>query len=39
MRHEFKKSRLTAQLEEQFTEGARLEQAIRENLKGLGYGK
>jgi type I restriction enzyme M protein len=30
--------RLTTQLEEQFVEGVRLEKAIRENLKGLGYG-
>ena len=34
-----KMQRLTAQLEEQFAEGARLEQAIRDNLKGLGYGR
>jgi len=33
-----KMRRLTAQLEEQFSEGARLEQAIRANLRGLGYG-
>jgi type I restriction enzyme M protein len=33
-----KMQRLTAQLEERFAEGARLEQAIRANLKGLGYG-
>jgi type I restriction enzyme M protein len=31
-------ARLTKQLEEQFAESARLEQAIRENLRGLGYG-
>jgi len=35
---EEKMKRLTGQLEEQFAEGARLEKAIRENLKGLGYG-
>ena len=29
---------LTATLEEQFAESARLERAIRQNLKGLGYG-
>jgi type I restriction enzyme M protein len=29
--------RLTAQLNEQFAESARLENAIRENLKKLGY--
>ncbi|MDH4246201.1 MAG: type I restriction-modification system subunit M [Deltaproteobacteria bacterium] len=33
-----KMQRLTAQLEEQFSEGARLEKEIRKNLKGLGYG-
>jgi len=33
-----KMARLTAQLEEQFAESARLEAAIRRNLKGLGYG-
>ncbi len=33
-----KMQRLAAQLEEQFAEGAKLEQAIRENLKGLGLG-
>jgi type I restriction enzyme M protein len=31
-------TRLVAQLDEQFEEGARLERAIRKNLKGLGYG-
>jgi type I restriction enzyme M protein len=30
--------RLVAKLEEQFTESARLEAVIRENLRGLGYG-
>ncbi len=29
---------MSATLTEQFAESARLEQAIRENLKGLGYG-
>jgi type I restriction enzyme M protein len=29
--------RLTAQLAEQFAESSRLEQEIRNNLKGLGY--
>jgi len=33
-----KMAQLTAKLEEQFTESARLEDLIRENLKGLGYG-
>ena len=36
---EDKMKRLTAKLEEQFAEGARLEQIIRENLKGLAYDK
>lgn len=35
---EQKMARLTATLEEQFAESARLETAIRENLRGLGYG-
>ena len=35
---EEKMKRLTAQLNEQFAESARLENAIRENLKKLGYG-
>lgn len=35
---EAKMKRLTATLEEQFAESAKLEKAIRENLKGLGYG-
>ena len=35
---EDKMNRLTAKLEEQFAESARLERAIRHNLKGLGYG-
>ena len=30
--------RLTATLEEQFAEGARLEEEIRANLRGLRYG-
>jgi type I restriction enzyme M protein len=34
-----KMARLTAQLEEQFAESARLEQVIRESLRGLGYVK
>jgi type I restriction-modification system DNA methylase subunit len=34
---EEKMQRLTASLEEQFTEGRRLEDAIRENLRSLGY--
>jgi type I restriction enzyme M protein len=33
-----KMKRLTATLEEQFKESAKLEKAIRQNLKGLGYG-
>ncbi|MCB9585427.1 MAG: SAM-dependent DNA methyltransferase [Polyangiaceae bacterium] len=33
-----KMARLTAKLDEQFREGAKLEKAIRQNLKGLGYG-
>jgi len=36
---EDKMKRLTAKLEEQFVESARLEKAIRENFKGLGYGR
>ncbi|MCU0662780.1 MAG: type I restriction-modification system subunit M [Myxococcota bacterium] len=35
---EEKMTRLVAKLDEQFAEGARLEQVIRENLRGLGYG-
>jgi len=35
---ERKMKRLTAILQEQFAESARLERAIRQNLKGLGYG-
>jgi type I restriction enzyme M protein len=35
---EEKMARLTAQLDEQFAEGARLEKVIRENLARLGYG-
>lgn len=31
-------TRLVAQLEDQFAEDARLEKAIRKNLRGLGYG-
>ena len=34
-----KMKRLVATLEEQFTEGAKLEKVIRKNLKGLGYGR
>jgi type I restriction enzyme M protein len=34
-----KMARLTEKLEEQFAESARLEVAIRDNLRGLGYGK
>jgi hypothetical protein len=30
---------IMAQLEEQFAESAKLEKQIRENLRGLGYGK
>ena len=33
-----KMRRLTVQLVERFAEAARLEGAIRENMKGLGYG-
>ena len=32
-----KMTRLTADLKSQFTESAKLESAIKENLKGLGY--
>ena len=35
---EVKMPRLVAELEAQFAEAARLEQAIRSNLRGLGYG-
>ena len=35
---EEKMSRLVAKLDEQFKEGAKLEKAIRRNLRGLGYG-
>lgn len=35
---EDKMARLVARLEGQFAEGARLETAIRQNLRGLGYG-
>jgi len=35
---EQKMTRLVTQLEQQFTEGAKLEKQIRKNLKGLGYG-
>jgi type I restriction enzyme M protein len=35
---EEKMARLVAELNVQFAESARLEQAIQENLKGLGYG-
>jgi type I restriction enzyme M protein len=34
-----KMARLTEKLAEQFTESARLEVAIKDNLRGLGYGK
>jgi type I restriction enzyme M protein len=34
-----KMQRLTAKLDEQFKESAKLEKTIRANLKGLGYGK
>jgi ribosomal protein S13 len=33
-----KMKRLTAQLKDQFAESAKLERAIRENLKKVGYG-
>jgi type I restriction enzyme M protein len=33
-----KMARLVTELDEQFAEGAKLERAIRANLKGLGYG-
>jgi hypothetical protein len=36
---EEKMKRLTAKLEEQFAESPNLDQAIRENLKSLGYGE
>ena len=36
---EEKMARLTATLDEQFAESAKLEKAIRANLKGLGFGK
>jgi type I restriction enzyme M protein len=36
---EEKMKRLTAQLEEQFAESVKLEKQIRQNLKGLGYGR
>ena len=36
---EEKMARLVAKLDEQFTEGAKLEKAIRKNLEGLGYGE
>jgi len=36
---EEKMKRLTATLNEQFAESGKLERAIRENLKGLGYGR
>jgi type I restriction enzyme M protein len=34
-----KMARLTEKLEKQFAESARLEAEIRDNLRGLGYGK
>jgi type I restriction enzyme M protein len=36
---EEKMARLTTQLMSQFEESARLEKAIRKNLRGLGYGE
>ena len=36
---EEKMTRLTKQLEQQFSESAKLEGQIRKNLKGLGYGR
>lgn len=36
---EQKMKRLVATLDEQFAEGAKCEKAIRENLRGLGYGR
>jgi type I restriction enzyme M protein len=36
---EQKMKRLTEKLEEQFAESAKLERAVRQNLKGLGYGR
>ena len=33
-----KMARLTAELQGQFEESARLEEAIKQNLEGLGYG-
>jgi type I restriction enzyme M protein len=36
---EEKMNRLVAELNEQFTESAKLEKAIKANLKGLGYGR
>ena len=33
-----KMSRLVGELRDQFAESAKLEQAIKANLKGLGYG-
>jgi type I restriction enzyme M protein len=38
-RFEQKMKRLAATLEEQFTESAKLDNAIRKNLQSLGYGK
>jgi len=36
---EEKMARLTSELSEQFAESKRLEEEIRKNLKGLGYGE
>ena len=36
---EEKMKRLTAMLDEQFAESAKLEKAIRQNLKGLDYAR
>lgn len=36
--HTGKMPRLVAELHTQFAESAKLEQAIKENLRGLGYG-
>ena len=36
---EEKMVRLVAKMEEQFAEGAKLEKAIRKNMRGLEYGK
>ena len=36
--HKAKMPRLVAELRQQFAESAKLEQAIKANLRGLGYG-